>query len=182
MKLYVRSSEDRIKSEDYIIDVVYEVSLDDEILASYSEIKPVYLKDGAIDEQALADYNAFIDTIYGCLCSRFDVVDIEESPKSKTSWYFWLYGKDEDGNVATKFIVRLRISDHEYAKHHNSRAEQKYVDNKAQDLKRAAMKKHQNWILKNIVVNGRNYFDYEDAEFDIFEKMDRLSDKLNREG
>lgn len=182
MKIYVKGSENHMVSEDYIIDVIYEVSFDKSILASYSEIKPVYLQDGTIDEQALADYNAFIDNIYACLSNRFDIVDIEESLRSKTSWYFWLYGKDANGNVATKFLVRLRISDHEYSEYHNKKSEHNYVRGKAQELKRPLSKREQDWKIKNIIINGRKYNSYEEAEDAIYEEMDRLSKELNNKG
>lgn len=151
-------------------------------MASDSEINPSYLQDGTIDEQALADYDAFLDNIYACLSNRFDIVEIEESPKSVTSWYFWIYGKDADGNIATKLLVRLRISDHEYSKRHNRRAEHDYVKDKAQEFKRPASKREQDWKIINIVINGTKYSSYEEAEDAIYEKMDRLSNELNNKG
>ena len=182
MKIYVRGSESKNLPEEYVIDVIYNVPFDKSILASNSEINPIYLHDGTIDEQALADYDAFIDNIYACLSNRFEVVEIEESPRSVTSWYFWMYGKDADGNVATKILVRLRISDHEYAERHNRKAEHDYVKNRAQELKRPSSKREQDWKIKNIIINGEKYSTYEEAEDAIYDKMDRLSKELKNKG
>lgn len=184
MKVYIRSSDDGRKSmtEEYIIDVFYEIPFDLNSVSADSEIKPIYLSDGTIDEQALADYDAFVDNIYACLYNRFEIVEVEESPRSKSSWYFWLYGKDAEGNVATKFLVRLRISDHEYSERHSKKAERKYVGSKAQELKQPASKSSQDWKIRNITINGDKYSSYEEAEDAIYEKMDRLSAELNNKG
>lgn len=182
MKIYIRSSEIKSLPEEYVIDVNYEVPFDESVVASSSEIKPVNLPDGSYDEQALADYDAFIDNIYASLCHRFEVVDVEESPMSKTSWYFWIYGKDANGNIATKFLVRLRISDHRYSERHSGKAERTYVDKKAQEYKQPASKKYQKWKLKNIIVNGQEYSTYWDAENAIDDEMEKLSNELNNKG
>lgn len=182
MKIYIRSSEIKNSPEEYVIDVVYEVPTSFGEVSADTEIKPVYLTDGTVDEQALADYDAFIDNIYACLSNRFELVEVEESPRSKTSWYFWIYGKDADGNIATKFIVRMRISDHEYPERHNKKAERAFVKEKAQEFKRPKNKRYQEWKIKNITINGEMYSSYEEAEDAIYEKMDRLSRELNSKG
>lgn len=181
MKVYIKS--DSSGPNEYIVDVLYTVPFDTSVFASKeSDIKPVQLPDGTIDEQALADYNCFIDNIYSCLSYYFDIAEIEESPKSQTSWYFWLYGKNKDGDIATKFLVRLRVSDHEYSEHHIKHSENQYVDYKAQELKRPQNKKVQKWKLREIIINGEHYSSYFEAEDEVEAEMEKLSDYLNNQG
>ena len=181
MKIYIKNSVSETKPipEKYVIDVCYEIVSYPGFVSADTEIRSVNLQNGTADEQALADYDAFIDNIYACLINRFEIVEIEESPRSKTSWYFWIYAKDSDGNIATKFLVRLRVSDHEYSEGHSKKAEHNYVERKAQEFKRPASKKRQDWKIKNIVINNDKYYSYEEAEDAIYEKMDKLSRELN---
>lgn len=178
----MNSSEIRNFPEEYVIDVCYEVVAYPDSVSADTEIKPIYLQDGTVDEQALADYDAFIDNIYASLVDIFDVADIEESPKSKTSWYFWIYGKSVDGDVTTKIIVRLRVSDHDYSERHSKKAEHIYVDKKAQELKRPSSKQHQRWKIRNITINEETYSSYEEAEDAIYEELEKLNNKLNNDG
>lgn len=184
MKVYSSKSASNTLSfpKIYEIDVLYDVPFDVSVFAAESEINPVYLPDGTIDEQALADYNDFVDNLYTCLCSCFDVADIEEGTRSKTSWYFYLYGKNKEGKVATKFLVRLRVSDHEYSERHVKHSENHYVDYQAQDLKRPQTKKVQKRKLYSVIVNHETYGSYDDALDDMYDKMELLSDQLNNKG
>lgn len=166
--------------EVYKIDVLYEAPFDVSIFAAKSEINPILLPKGKIDEQALADYDAFIDNLYECLAYYFDIVELEESPKSKTSWYFYLYAKNAKGEITTKFIVRLRVSDHVYPEYHSTEAEKTFVENRVQEFKRPNNKKYQRWKIYNIIVNGDKYENYDDALDDIEDKMAKLSRKLGK--
>lgn len=121
MKIYVRSSEftETKIPEVYIIEVLYDVDFDMSVyFSSGSTIKPVKLPDGSIDQQELANYDCFADNIYSILCDYFEVVDVDFSDRSDTSRYFYLYAKNKNGEIATKIILRLRLSDHEYSERH----------------------------------------------------------------
>ena len=184
MKIYIRNSEQYMKEipNEYIIDVFYDVP-DESVWSVISAgITPIAWEDDRVDEQALADYNDFVDNIYAALCAFFDVVDIEESNKSDTSWYFWLYAKNKDGDVATKFIIRLRLSDHDYLVRHRERDEKTYVEKKAQTYKRPAEKKFQQWQIKSIVVNNEKYQDYDDAVDAIYNELESYSKKMYNNG
>lgn len=188
MKRYIRSSTDSEILE-YNIDVYIDVTNLDETLKELQKyinasIEPPYRADKSIDEQALADYDAFVSNVYALLCYYFDIADIEESTKSATSWYFWIYGKREDGTVATKILCRLRLSDHDYSSNHNKTDEKAWVNEQAQSdkLKRPKSKRKQNWILKNIVVNDTTYDSYDDALDSIEADLEALSKRLVNKG
>lgn len=185
MKHYIRSNANTSQTAKiYEIDVIYDVGTEDSIdifsvLCSYTDtIKPIKLYDGRVDEQALADYDAFVSNVYECLSYYFDIVDIQESNRSETSYYFWLYAKNTDNVIATEVIIRLRLSDHQYPKHHSKRAETRYVSDTAQAYKRPATKPYQRWKIKNIVVNDTEYDSYDAAETAIELEMKQLSKRM----
>ncbi len=185
MKIYIRSSELAINNlaDKYIIDVCYEVDFDMGVYASEkSKIHPVKLPNGERDLQALADYNSFVTNVYGIISEYFDIVEIEESTKSDTSWYFWIYAKNENGEIATKFLIRLRLSDHEYTQRHSTELEKAFVDKKAQELKRPREKKLQKWRIREIIVNDETYHSYDEAEDAIDEELEAYSKKMYNKG
>lgn len=185
MKIYIRSSgtvENNLTGE-YIIDVCYEVDFDMSIYASEeSKIHPIKLPKGERDLQALADYNSFVTNVYGIISEYFDVVEIEESSKSDTSWYFWIYAKNDDDIIATKFLIRLRLSDHDYTQRHSAELEKAFVSKKAQEFKRPLEKKLQKWRIKEIVVNNETYHSYDEAEDAIDEELEEYSKKMFNKG
>lgn len=162
-------------SGDNTIDVCYDVP-DASILAEIvGGITPVMWDNKKIDEQALADYDAFVSNVYEILYTFFDIVNIEKSNRSETSWYFWLYAKNKDDKVATKVLIRLRLSDHELPDTHDEQAENEYIGREAEKYKRPKDKLRQRWKLKNIVVNNDTYSSYDDAEDAIDEYLEELS-------
>lgn len=176
MKIYT-------KSNTYDIEVLYDVDFDMSIYASDdSSIKPVKLSNDDIDGQALADYDAFADNIYGILSEYFEIVDVDFSDKSDTSRYFYMYAKNVDGDVVTKYIIRLRLSDHDYVERHNPTLEKQYVDKRVQDYKRPQNKKWQKWKLKSIVVNGKYFSSYDEAEDVIEAEMELYSKQIYNKG
>lgn len=146
------------------------------------DILPTMLPDGTIDQQALANFKAFIDNIFAVLYEYYDIVDIDFSNKSDTSHYFWVYGKKSDGTIGTKVVCRLRISDHEYSEWHDEAAEKKYVNDRAQsdDIKRPKEKTtYQQWRIKSIVVDGNKYTDYDDAIDKIEEELEEYAKRIS---
>lgn len=181
MKRYIKSTkyENNGNIQEYNIEVCYSVELDLDIAAStYSSIKPVRLPNGETDQQALADYNAFADNVYEILCYYFDIVDINFSDSSDTSRYFYMYAKDKDGNLATKFIIRLRLSDHDYGPEHDTKKEHEHITKRSQELKKPSSKKTQRWKFRNIIVNDKTCFSYIDAEDEIESRMESLQKHL----
>lgn len=184
MKIYIKNSEQVIGGipNEYIVDVYYNVP-DESVWSVISAgITPIAWKDDRVDEQALVDYNDFVDNIYAALCAFFDIVDIEESNRSDTSWYFGLYAKNKEGDVATKFIIRLRLSDHDYPARHRERDEKAYVERQAQTYKRPSDKKFQQWQIKGIVVNNEKYQDYDEALDAIYDELETYSKKMYNKG
>lgn len=185
MKIYVKSADTSCEGDCkvYNIEAFYDVNFDMGVYASEdSSIKPVKLANGDIDQQALADYDCFADNVYSILCDYFEVVDVDFSDKSDTSRYFYMYAKNENGDIATKFIIRLRLSDHEYSDRHNPNLEKQYVDKKVQEYKRPQDKRIQKWKLRNIIVNGATFSSYLDAEDAIETEMEEYSKKMYNKG
>lgn len=181
--MYIKASVNLKIFRNNVIDVTYNVPFDTKIFGSIpSEITPVMRLDDRIDEQALADYDSFVTNIYAMLSALFDVVDIEQSNKSETSWYFYLYAKNKNDGISTKFLIRLRLSDHEYSKRHNARKEREFVERKAQEYKRPKEKLYQEWKIKQIIVNNKKYFSYDDAEDAIYDELEEYSKKIFNKG
>ena len=182
MKMYIKNfvSETKHIHEKYVIDVCYEIVPYPGYVSVDTEIMPINLQNGM--EQTLADYNAFIDNIQTRLINRFEIVEIEEIPRSKTSWYFYLYAKNLNDNISTKFLIRLHLLDREYSKRHNARKERGFVERKAQEYKRPKEKLYQEWKIKQIIVNNKKYFSYDDAEDAIYDELEEYSKKIFNKG
>ena len=180
MKIYIRTAEQRtafLRSEN-VIDVYYSVP-DESVWSIISAgITPVAWGDGRVDEQALADYNDFVDNVYATLCAFFDAVDVEKSIKSDTSWCFGLCAKNKDGDIAARYIIRLRISDHDHPTRHREQDEKKYVEKQAQSYKKPADKKFQNWRIKSIIVNNEKFQSYDEVLDAIYEELESYSKRM----
>lgn len=183
MKICINSSTGSKLIKTYNIEVFYAVNFDTSIYAAIdSDIKPIKLPNGHKDQQALANYESFADNIYALLCEFFEIIDVDFSDKSDTSRYFYMFAKNPDGDIATKFVIRLRLSDHEYTERHSTAAERKYVENHVQEMKQPKSKKYQKWRLENIVVNNETFSSYFEAEDAIENEIELLGKQMYNKG
>ena len=117
MKLYIKSS---IPSDVPSITIDIDVHLEpivNNVAAAFSNIKPVYDDNMEIDEQALADYDNFIEELLGELeYYDFKLLRASESKSSVTSRYYTLanehYAENRDDLVNTldERIKELQLS------------------------------------------------------------------------
>lgn len=173
MKLYVRTDiPSNVPYIDIDIDVIYEVEIHD-VVASFSNIRPVYNNDEEIDEQALADYDNFIDELLGELdYNDFKLLRASESKSSATSRYYTLADEHQvdDGNI--KFIIFLRVSEHHAMLDEDQREWVRKQRQKDLDtFKLPKSKKKQRYKLREIIVNNDTYSSYDDAIEDAVKKI-----------
>jgi hypothetical protein len=93
-----------------------------------------------------------------------------------------MYAKNKEGKIATKFLIRLRLYDHDYSERHNVKLEKEFVKKKVQEYKRPKEKKLQKWVLKQIIINGDYYHDYYEAYDAIEQELEEYSKKMFNKG
>lgn len=138
-----------------------------------SMIKPLVLPDGTIDQLALDEYEDFIVNLLGVFdrCD-FEVIEERESPFS-FSHYFDLVKSDDITNKDYKYILYIRVSDHELEKGRLSVQREWYADH-AETQKQPATKSKQKWKLKRLTVNKDTYFSYDEALDDIEHRLESM--------
>lgn len=137
-----------------------------------SEIVPIMYEVDNINPQALADYEAFVINVMGLIESmEFELKEFEKSTKSETSYYFAFYAKDNEGNLKTKFIFIMRLSDHRLDVDRGKNYRQELAD-KYKEL--PTKEGRQKWKLLNVVVNGKTFDSYDEALDMIDETFERI--------
>ena len=155
------------------VDVVYEKNAD---YVASSEILPLQNPDGSYDELALSDYEDFIIEVLELFYHHgLDVLEERESPFSKSAYYSLVRTEDMK-NADYKFILFIRLSDHENRQKTRTQ-KMKFYDEHAQELKQPSSKRHQLWKLKEITVNRQTFNTYEEA-LDAIDKRLSAYDNL----
>ena len=144
------------------IDVYFE--FDGYSLVASTKIEDVY-KDGEVDGLALIEYETFVEE-----CANeirfvgFEILDESESRSSVTSHYFTLASEDDILKDDIKYLIFLRISDH---KPNLTKEQKQWIreqrDNKAEFYKQPKYKDKQRWKVRQVVVNGGEFYSYDDA-------------------
>jgi hypothetical protein len=178
MKRYIRAS---IPTDvPYItvdIDVIYE-AVSGSVAAAFSNIRPVYDGNGEIDEQALADYDNFVEEVIGEMeYHDFKLLRASESKSSVTSRYYTFANEQQVEAKDIKYIVFLRISEHHAMLDEDQKAwvrEQRQKD--LEKFKMPKTKKKQRFKLKEILVNNEVNSSYDEA---LEETIKRIIDWEN---
>lgn len=130
-----------------------------------TEVLPISVGN-EIDQQALANYNAFLETLWGMIdYYGFRLLRSKDSKSFPyTSKYTWLaYAEDVDADNIP-LMIKLRVSDHVQNFSKNHRKELQELNRaEAEELKRPSTKRKQRFVVKNIVVNGEQFATYEEA-------------------
>ena len=136
-----------------------EYSVNDTDLAA-STIVPIH-KGHQLDEQAMAQWNNFIDNVLATLdYYDFDVVDNHKSNhEGSASYYISFYPIDSKGQTISKYLINFRISDH-FVPNLNKKSTG-YYRKLAQKNSRTEGK--QRWKLESLIVNDRTFESYDDA-------------------
>lgn len=125
-----------------------------------STIVPIH-KGRLLDEQAMAQWNNFIDNVLATLdYYDFDVVDNHKSNhEGSASYYVSFYPTDSKGKTISKYLINFRISDH-FIPNLNKKSTG-YYRKLAQNNSRTEGK--QRWKLEALIVNDRTFDSYDDA-------------------
>jgi hypothetical protein len=173
MKIYIKSS---IPSDAPSITIDIDVHLEpvvNNVAAAFSNIKPVYDDSMEIDEQALADYDNFIEELLGELeYNDFKLLRASESKSSVTSRYYTLANEEQVKANDIKYIVFLRVSEHHEMLDEDQKAwvrEQRKKD--LDKFKLPKTKKKQRFKVREVLVNNEIYPSYDAAMKDIIIKI-----------
>lgn len=152
-ELYDEYDEFKNLTRIYRVTITIDLEMCNPIAAS---IKPLEHADGSEDTLAMDEYTDFIiNTLVLFDVHDFVVLEERESPYSH-SYYCTLVKKDDYGSADYKYILYIRLSDH------NNR--------KTQEQKQPKTKSKQTWRLKEITVNKDTFNSYDDA-LDYIDKI-----------
>ena len=165
MKRLVRSVESKIVVEIVVDEFIEDVRIDSAI----DPVQPSYPVDYSIDEQALADYNSFIEDSKEELENLdLEILESNSSKRSLTSKYFVIADLTQDVEYTMKYMIFLRIFDHYEATWEDK--EQLKINQgirNHQDLTKAKYSEKQGhkviWKVRHIIVNGDIFASYESA-------------------
>lgn len=153
-----------------------------------SSIKPVKLANKQIDPVAFQEYEDFVENVLNLLVTyNMHVMELKPSPKSETSWYTWFYPTDSNGDMKSKVIFKLRISDHFHHWIHKQgksqkdadrlmkQSEARYNQETANRYKLLETKPgNQRFKVMNVVVNSKTFESYDEA----LDYVDKLLSRL----
>lgn len=181
MKLYIKSGiPSNVPSITIDIDVYLEPVVTD-VAAAYSNIKPVYNENKEIDEQALADYDCFIEELLGEFeYNGLKLLRASESKSSATSRYYTLADEAQVNAKDIKYIIFLRVSEHHAALDEEQKAwvrEQRRKD--LEHFKQPKTKNKQRFKVREVLVNNETYPSYDAAIADIENKIQEWLNAVN---
>lgn len=145
------------------------------LTASISKIKN---RNGLVNPQAYAEFEAFVDTIEGLMVTYdFEIMEDSISDVSKISRYYYFYPRDKKtGELKNKFLIIFRLSDHatpELSKDMKIRRN-KYFQTKSKEYSKRTDDYPQAYKVLNVVVNNKTFADYDEA----IDAIDELFNKL----
>lgn len=136
-------------------------------------IAPLRHEDGSPDQSAISEYEEFIINALEIFGEHdFEVVEEAESDRSH-SMYFSLVKHDDFTDKDYKYILFVRISDHQI-RDRIKKSRKQYYDRRANELKQPAVKKKQTWRFKEIIVNDQIFDSYDDALDEIDRRLSNL--------
>ena len=151
----------------WTITVEFEMMKD---IAAATEIRPLRLADGSYDQRALDEYTDFVVNVLGIFDrADFEVIEERHSPYSD-SYYFDLVKKEDFANKDYKYIVYVRISDHDLSSD-SAKTQNEWISNHAQQQKQPKSKSKQVWRVNRITVNKDTYYSYEEALEDLENRL-----------
>ena len=118
------------------------------------------LPDAIADSQAIADYEAFIESVQDLITDYYDLKIYYKNSSPDHSYYFGMLAQDADGRTILDFDFTLRISNHPA---HRSQQSQFNKKERKAELARLTDGKKTKPITKSIIVNKEVCKDYEEA-------------------
>ena len=140
------------------VDVIFEP----EVAVESGEILPIGGEGNKLDPEALTRYDEFVLNALAVFDAHdFEIIENHGSPYTHSE-YFSLVKKSDLENYNYKYILFIRISDHDIWDRSKD-LQKKYYSNLAETLKQPPTKASQVWKFKNIVVNKEHFDTYEEA-------------------
>lgn len=138
-----------------------------------TDVLPLRNPDGSFDELALDYYNEFVINALEVFEEHdLEIVEEHESPRSMSN-YFTLVKKEDLENADYKYLLFIRLSDHDNRRE-SKKATKEYYNNRAQELKQPPAKTYQKWKLKEITVNNKRFSTYEEALEEIDKRLSTI--------
>lgn len=177
MKRVIRQAT-AVESFSIKVDIYYS-EMSDDVVAT--DIVDVTDGSGHINQNALVDYNTFIQNVWETLdYYGFQIIRSKESKSfPSTSKYAWIAYASEIGAEDVPLMFKMRVSDHiqEVSPKHRDKIKQQDKA-EADELKLPKTKKRQRFVTADIVVNNQRFDSYEDAlnaiDKMIYQWLDRL--------
>ena len=117
------------------------------------------LPDAILDSQALADYEAFIESIQDLITEYYKLQIYYKNSSKDHSYYFDMLAKNDAGEIILDFDFTLRVSNHNP---HRTAQSESHKKERKEALKQITSKATKP-ITKNIIVNDTIFDSYEDA-------------------
>ena len=153
--------------------VAYFEAADESSLAANTKIVPLKDENGQLDQQALTQWNTFIDNVVSYIeYLDFEVIDNHSSNRASSySHYTSFYPVDREGNLKGEYLINFRISDH--VVNHLKKKSRYYYQNLAKRNKRSEGEK-QKFRLVAVTVNNETFETYEQALSYIEKQLENL--------
>lgn len=153
--------------------VAYFEAADESSLAADTKIVPLRNELGELDQQAITQWNNFIDNVVSYIeYLDFEIIDNHSSNRASSySHYTSFYPTDTNGNRKTEYLINFRISDH--VVNHLKKKSRYYYQNLAKRNKRSEGEK-QKFRLVAVTVNNETFETYEQALSYVEEQLENL--------
>lgn len=181
MKRYIKENNNLFRLR-VVVEVEF-LSEAESVAASYdserfnnSELPPA-AKDALIDSQVLADYHAFVETLEDVMTDYFGLELYYKNDSPYNSFYYGALAVNDEGDYILDCEATIRISTHD--PHRTSESEKEKAKQKAK-LNEIAKGKRLQPVRKNIVINDKEFSNYEDAYEFAFSQIERAASVLNR--
>lgn len=186
---YFAQPEDDTVDFDIIIDILPKYTTEEVKAAMYKgfEIPDGEvisgIKSAIITDQIEADYHAFIESVEDLLTEYYGLELSYTNQSPDQSNYYAFFAKDKNtGKMYFKFILELRISDHDPQKSKASQAHKK-EDTETEKYKELTkdISKDPRPYSKIITVNSETYDSYETAFIDIDKNVERYTEVMTND-
>lgn len=135
-----------------------------------TDIIPLQPDGEQYDPEALALYDEFIINVLSIFdYYDFVILDEHQSPYSKSE-YYTLVKRNQYEAEDYRYVLFIRISDHELREEGRS-GTMKYYSDRANKLKMPKSKNKQIWRLKSVIVNNNHFKTYEQALDEIEKRL-----------
>jgi len=175
MKIFADRFTDIPKDHIIIIDVNYVPITEDEELQIAADTKIPSYKQPATHGAIQEEFEEFVENVMGYIFQRDFIIEDEHQSNrdGSLSYYITFYPTDEDGNVRDKYLIFLRLSDHDI-KWLSSRSKNYHRDT-ANKFKRS-QDKNQLYMFRNIVIDGEMFKGFASALDHVYDMCDKMKD------